>query len=279
MSLIDSLARGAEAIRRPEYTGENRCESCTVVNAVIVAVIGLLLYKVRKPLGYLAVGVGTVLIYLRGYVVPGTPSFAPDLVRPLPVDFDHDEPEGVGSGSLTGSDDAEADPANFEGEEIIETLAGAGVIEAGEEALFLNESFRNSWEDRIEELADLEPEPLADRTAAASPHDVEGAAHDSRILIKGAGRDIWLSHPIAIAEVAATETLANWDVDADMRAAAAEPLRTFIELCPNCGGDVIETTIRNCCGGPGTYQRRPGQLVLACEDCDTVLFEFDEAAV
>jgi len=277
MSFIDSLGEAIEEIRRPEYTGENRCDSCTVVNAVIVAVVGLLLYRVRKPLGYLAVAVGTALIYLRGYVVPGTPSFAPDLVRPLPIDFEHDDPEGVGSGSLTGEDDD--NPGEFDGEELIEALAASGVIEAGEEELFLNNSFRESWEARIEELRELEPEALADRTAAASPHDVEGEVYGDRILIKGAGRDIWLSHPIAMAETAAVETLSNWDVDAGMRAAAAEPLRTFIELCPACGGEVRETTLRNCCGGPGTTQRRPGQLVLACEDCNTVLVEFDDVAV
>ncbi|MCL9812479.1 hypothetical protein [Natranaeroarchaeum aerophilus] len=278
MSLIDSLARGIDALRRPEFTGENRCDACTVVNAAIVAVVGLVLYKVRKPLGYLAVAVGSALVYLRGYVVPGTPSFAPELVRPLPIDFDHDEPEGVGSGSLTGSDE-DAEPSEFDGEEIIEALARAEVVEAGEEQLYLNESFRENWEARIEELGELEPDALADRTAVASPHDVEGEVHGNRILLKGAGRDVWLSHPIAIAEAAATETLANWDVDAEMRAAAAEPLRTFIELCPACGGDVRETTLRQCCGGPGSYQSRPGQLVLACEDCDTVLFEFDDVAV
>ena len=276
MSLIDSLARGIDALRRPGFTGENRCDACTVVNAAIVAVVGLVLYKVRKPLGYLAVAVGSALVYLRGYVVPGTPSFAPELVRPLPIDFDHDDPEGVGSGSLTGEDD---DPTAVDGEEIIEALAGSGVIEIGEEELYLNESFRADWEARIEELSELEPEALADRTAAASPHDVEGAVHGDRILLKGAGRDVWLSHPIAIAEVAATETLASWDIDAELRAAAAEPLRTFTELCPACGGEVHETTLRNCCGGPGTTQRRPGQLVLACEDCNTVLVEFDDVAV
>ncbi len=278
MSSIDSLARGIEAIRRPEYTGENRCSACTVVNAVIVALLGLALYRRRKPLGYLALAVGSALIYLRGYVVPGTPSFAPELVRPLPIDFEHDDPEGVGSGSLTGSDE-DAEPTEFDGEEIIDALARAGVIEAGEEELYLNESFREDWEARIEELGELEPDDLADRTAAASRHDVEGEVHGNRILLKGAGRDVWLSYPIANAEVAATETLANWDVDAEMRAAAAEPLRTFIELCPACGGHVRETTLRQCCGGPGSYQSRPGQLVLACEDCDTVLFEFKDVAV
>jgi len=89
------------------------------------------------------------------------------------------------------------------------------------------------------------------------------------------GRDVRLSRAVAIAETAAVEALADRGVSEAVRAAAARPLRTFVRTCPTCGGDVSETTLRNCCGGPGSLYGTPERPVLACADCEAVVFEFD----
>ncbi|ESS03425.1 MAG: hypothetical protein A07HR67_01823 [uncultured archaeon A07HR67] len=91
-----------DSVREPEHLGENRCLQCALVNAVGVGVAALLLARHRRSLGLLVAVVGAAAIWLRGYVVPGTPRFAPRLVEPLPVDICPNHPDDLGSGSLAG---------------------------------------------------------------------------------------------------------------------------------------------------------------------------------
>lgn len=64
-----------ETIRRPEYTGENRCMPCTVLNLIVgAAMSGLLALTVSPVAGGLGLVVSVAAIYLRGYLVPGTPT-------------------------------------------------------------------------------------------------------------------------------------------------------------------------------------------------------------
>jgi hypothetical protein len=182
------------------------------------------------------------------------------------VAFGHTTPEGVDSGSLATDVDPEA---------VLSALAGAGVLDAEAETLYLDGEFRDAWEERMAELRELPGSALAERAAAASHESVEGQYHGERVLLVG-DRDVWLSPAVAIAETAAVETLSAWGIPEELRTAAAEPLRTFLRTCPVCGGDVRETTLRNCCGGPGSTQRFPERPVLACAACETVVFEFDE---
>lgn len=116
-------------VRQPEYTGENRCLPCTVLNVGIAVVLTLV---VAASVGY-AVGATTAAIVgavtllsalatigLRGYLVPGTPRlterYLPERLqrrfheRPPGVDDDADidlAMKGVGARGL--GDDAETD--------------------------------------------------------------------------------------------------------------------------------------------------------------------------
>ena len=101
--ILDSLERIHTAVGSPEHTGQNRCLPCTLVNAVGVAVVAILVARRRRPLGVLIALLGAAAIWLRGYVVPGTPRFAPRLVAPLPVDIGPDHPSGLDSGSISTS--------------------------------------------------------------------------------------------------------------------------------------------------------------------------------
>lgn len=67
MPLVDRL-------HQPEYTGENRCIPCTVVNVVIAAGVSALVAVGSTFFGasVFALSIGT--IYFRGYLVPGTPT-------------------------------------------------------------------------------------------------------------------------------------------------------------------------------------------------------------
>ncbi|MFC6726157.1 HVO_0649 family zinc finger protein [Halobium palmae] len=48
----------------------------------------------------------------------------------------------------------------------------------------------------------------------------------------------------------------------------------YRHLCPSCGGRLAETTVADCCGGTGSVYDTPGQEVLACEECEAVVYEF-----
>jgi hypothetical protein len=85
-----------EDLRRPEHTGERRCWPCTVVNVVLVLGAAVAVARRRRLAALPVVLVGTTLVYLRGYVVPGTPWFAPRLVAALPLPYDPFEHEVPG---------------------------------------------------------------------------------------------------------------------------------------------------------------------------------------
>lgn len=72
----------AETLSQPEYTGENRCPPCTVVNLVLAAVLGWSLSRRSRPLGAIALGGSIALVYLRGYLVPGTPELTKRYLPP-----------------------------------------------------------------------------------------------------------------------------------------------------------------------------------------------------
>jgi hypothetical protein len=106
---------------------------------------------------------------------------------------------------------------------------------------------------------------------------VEDGARGPYVVVSGSSDSVldqaWLTRPVAIAEIAAVRALDGRGLDAEMRLAAAEPLRTFLATCPACGGAVEETTTVACCGGAAGAGSDPDE-VLACTDCDSRLFTF-----
>ncbi|HET7324840.1 MAG TPA: hypothetical protein VFJ06_10950, partial [Halococcus sp.] len=69
-----SLADAVDRFRRPEYTGANRCTPCTVVNLLIAVVVTGAVALLVPEVAILAFIIFVGTIYLRGYLVPGTPS-------------------------------------------------------------------------------------------------------------------------------------------------------------------------------------------------------------
>lgn len=254
-------------LRRPEYTGQNRCLPCTIVNLAIIAVVGAVVVTVNLFVGAFAIAAGVVLLALRGYVVPGTPRFAPLLVAPLPFDFGHANESSDTLWSASGSD-------NVDTEEVLSALVAGGVIEDNGTELFLDEDFRAAWNERMADLRTVDDKSFLDRIEDACPADVEGERLDDWIIL-AAHRDVKITRVVAIAETAAIETLAEWGIPESVQAPAAPSLRNFLRTCPSCGGDVSESTRRNCCGSPSSIYANPEQPVLACQDCESVVIELE----
>ncbi|KAB1193825.1 hypothetical protein GJR96_10405 [Haloferax sp. MBLA0076] len=261
MSVIDSL-------KRPEHTGENRCRPCTVVNAAFVAIVGLALGVLWIPAGFVVLAIGALLVYLRGYVVPGTPSFAPELVAAAGLSgvFDHDE-EPRQSESLD---------ANVNPDVMLSTLLDAGVLVEEPDGLFLADDAREEWESTMATLRKASDDELADAVAAAIPFEATVTAEYDGISIDGPSMSVWISRPQAIADVATLLAVTERGVDPMVSLAATEPLRMFTEVCPACGGVVEETTVRNCCGGTAGIYDSPEHEVLGCSGCGAVVYEFGD---
>ncbi|MFC5973882.1 hypothetical protein ACFPYI_21370 [Halomarina salina] len=255
-----------DSLRQPEYTGENRCLPCTVVNVAIGAVLALAAGRRDRRLGT-AVAVGSAAcIYLRGYLVPGTPEltkrYLPRRVLrwfgkdPLPtVDVDPDR----------GFDD----PATLE-----RTLLAVGALEetADGSDLRLTDAFAERWRGA---MADVDREAVRGRLAAALDCDPEqfGARQDG-VVLRADHRVVaqWPSEAALVADAAAADLLAEridgWgDLATVQRTVFLSGLRLFAEDCPDGGG--VETdsdVVESCCSQVDVF-------VVRCADSGERLLE------
>ena len=274
-------------LRRSEHTGENRCWPCTVVNVALVGVAGAALGVVLTPAIGVAVAVGGLApVWLRGYLIPGTPRFAPPLVAAVPGGaalFDKtpngadDPPNGAddppnGGGSL-GAESGPADPAD-----LLDRLVEAGVLEVGGDTVAPTGAFDERWQAEMDRLRGNTTEELARAALAISPAAEARTIDDEWIALGPEGGGVtdetWLSRPVAIAEIAgyrATES--NLDDD-EIRLAAAQTNRLFLDSCPDCGATLERGTDMSCCGGHTGAGDEPSET-LVCPDCEARLYTFD----
>lgn len=264
MSFVDRL-------RQSEYTGENRCVPCTAVNLVIAAVVGALVAVVSTltGVGIFVVSVGA--IYLRGYLVPGTPTltkqYFPDRVlRWFDKDTDSTAP-------LT-DDTIDIDPE--------QVLLEAGAVEPYREGtdLRLTDEFQKAWHERMTSARehDLDEEYLAG--ALAVPLQTSEITIDRRGEAFVASTDEvvigqWSSQAAVIADVAAAAALSDrtsrWAELAPAEIARVlMSLRVFLEWCPECGSpvEIEQEVVESCC-------RSYDVIASVCRDCEARLFEME----
>lgn len=247
------LSTVGDRLRRPEYTGENRCLPCTVVNLCLAVVAAAAVTLVSGPVGgvvVLAVAVGA--IYFRGYLVPGTPTITVRYFPPWLLE-------------LFGKE--------FDLRETLQPIEGVAV-RATPEGGRLVDSFASAWIDQIEGLRSkgVEDEDVARLLGVPEASGVPG---DVAYVVDGGLRQ-WLSESALLADAAAAAVLAErggdgWDsLDPDARVATLRDLRKYLETCPLCDGDLDneETeTVETCC----TESERV--LMATCVECDTRLIE------
>ena len=288
-----------EAIRRPEYTGENRCLACTVVNLLIATVVGAVLSKKSKPAGLFAVAGSIVLIYVRGYLIPGTPGLtkrylpptvlewfgkgpeadlATGLEAPPPsaMDEDRSSEEPDESGTATVSDDLEA------------YFLEAGILEPCEDRndLCLTAGFEHEWLEAIESVVDsrMDTEKAIKAFGIDDPDGFELEAKENGAYALQYGTDeigegprynagMWPSYAALVADIAASRLLGSWLEEWDEYEPGAKgqllgSLRMFLETCPTAEGGVETTqeTVESCCGSEEVF-------AVVCEETGDRLFE------
>lgn len=272
MSVTDAIAW----LRQPEYTGDNRCIPCTAANTVIAvslaAAVGYGWFVVAgtgwwgAALAVLAISLTS--IWLRGYLVPGTPELTKRYFPDWLLAYFDKAPEGY---------DTEAESANeeFDPEQL---LLEAGVVEpcAQEDDLCLVDSFREAWNEQILELR----EAGAERDALADQLDVGREAlqfedHGDGFVafLEGRRAGQWESRAALLADLAGAAVLSDrfgrWEsLDIGARSQVLGGLRIFLEACPVCDGPVLAgtETVESCC--------RSHEVVAAsCDDCGARLLE------
>lgn len=268
---------GIAGFRRPEHTGENRCWPCTAVNLGVLAALCAPLGLLWPAAGVVAGLAGAAVIWYRGYLIPYTPRFAPRLARWLPGDPFHRRRGGQSFETL-GREDGQR--GNVDGERVLGTLVESDAVVPDGEGLVLSELFRTQWTDAMDGLAGSPPEELASAaleasSVAASAEAIEGSDRTYVVLSDGSGNVSWIERPVAIAETAAAEVLASLGVPAARRDVAAHAACAFLDRCPACGDDVVETSANSCCGGTVPTPTVSAPRVLACETCDVRFFTLD----
>ncbi|MFC7132540.1 MULTISPECIES: hypothetical protein [Salinibaculum] len=268
-------------LRRPEYTGENRCTPCTVVNVVIAAVLAGVAAVVAVELAAAVFAVSLLAIYLRGYLVPYTPTlttrYLPEpVLRALGKEPAPESPDAGETWEAVEKLEAHRENAV----DVDAFLTDAGVVAPAENAdgpsqYRLTEAFA----ERVDgHLADVR-EGGVDRAAVAAlfdtdPEDVSGEDREYPAYEVGIRVRKWPSVAALHSDVAAHRALAevtdDWlAVPADQRASILELLRGSRETCPDCGGALTETSemVESCCVDVQQY-------AYLCVDCDTHLREY-----
>lgn len=265
---IQVLQSRIEKLRNPEYTGDNRCTPCTVVNVAITAVLGAAVAVVSVPAAAVVAVVGMAAIYFRGYLVPGTPTltkrYFPDRVLAWfdkrPVD------------ELPSDEDGLVD--------VESALHSMGVVEPckGGTDLCLEPDFRVAWYDHAETMQSDDER----RSAIAEMLDVETSKlsfdeYGSAVVVRFEGKQVgqWESDAALVADLAADRALSahtvEWDrLDVVNRSRVLNSLRMFLEECPACGGPATmgQETVESCC-------RSIDVVAVTCQDCGSRLFEIE----
>ena len=291
-----------ETLRRPEYTGENRCPPCTVVNVVIAIALGGAVFRKSKPAGVLVLAVSMAAIYLRGYLVPGTPELTKRYLPPAVLEWfgKSSDPElatGVGVTDETdGGDQIDEPEMNEEGtdsavadsdaqpsvpDDLEAYFVDAGILEPCEDRddLCLTAPFESEWLDAIEsadESTDLVSTAVGVFGFDADPDvfELEEAETGADVLkneSRHAGK--WPSYAAFVADVAAgtllKSRLDDWSAYSPrQRGQLLNSLRMFLETCPLAGGDVrvSEDVVESCCTSNTV-------IAVVCEETGERLFE------
>ncbi|MFC7078884.1 hypothetical protein [Halorussus caseinilyticus] len=254
--------------RQPEYTGENRCTPCTIVNVFIAVVLSGLVSAALTFAGGLVVFTLSLLsIYYRGYLVPGTPAltkrYFPDWVLAKFDKLEDETPE---------ISEEERDPE--------EVLADAGAVEpcAEMDDLCLSESFREAWYDNMESIKADETEK-SDLSAVLDVDEekLSFEEHEEALVAEYDNGRLgqWESRAALVADLAAAKLLENryddWEsLTVTNQSRVLSGLRIFLDACPDCGGDIAmeQETVESCC-------RTMDVVAVSCSECDSRILEVE----
>lgn len=270
--------RQFSALKDPQYTGENRCLPCTVLNLAVAAAAAAAIGAVlggTSSLGLLvAIGAftsATSVIYLRGYLVPGTPTLTRQYLPERALSWFGKEMPAANESEGDGSDATTLDPDAL--------FRRIGIVEEASDTddLALDPTFEAEWIDAVDEFAGTTDE-LREQVATAAGLDPEGlelerhpgsfdAYYGDTLVAR------WESKAACQADVAAQAIMPLFDSEWGHRPYGARSellgaLRLFLEVCPTCRGRVSlsHEVVTSCCSSRDV-------VAATCEGCKARVFE------
>ncbi|GAA0726996.1 hypothetical protein J2744_002465 [Halorubrum trapanicum] len=273
-----------DRIRQPEYTGENRCLPCTVVNVAIGVALGAAVaVAVAPPVGAAATTVSLAAVWLRGYLVPGTPELTKRYLPKSVLRLFGKAPTGATRASADASrgaspDGTAVDPQSY--------LLDAGALVETDDGSDLTYApwFASAWRDALDDARKADDAAAVARLADVDAADEPGLSVEERgnavfAAVDGDRIGHWVSQPAFLADAAADRVLrANDDGWTDLpqpaRSEVLGGLRLFVEECPACGGEVTvgEEVVASCCTTRDV-------VVGRCEGCEARIFEIEPAGL
>lgn len=286
-----------EELQQPEYTGENRCEACTAANITIAGVLGVILSRKSKFVGVMAVGISLSLIYLRGYLIPGTPTLTKQYM-PAPIlrlfgkEPDADVRSGLSLDDGSEFNDSSSDvtklpPEDSKAErENLATLSperyflSIGVLEEcdDEDDLCIQKAFESEW---TEAMTSLNTGSFSAEDAAIAM-GLDVADHEFTVRDNERGYQLkrdqqvigqWPSRAALIADIGASRVLELWDThwteyEPNKKGELLNGLRLFLNTCPTTGGEIAinEETVESCCSSHEV-------VAAVCKETDEQIFE------
>ncbi|WP_233553842.1 hypothetical protein [Halococcus sp. IIIV-5B] len=238
---------------------------------MIAAIISTATAVISTIAGVGVFALSLAAIYLRGYLVPGTPILTKRYLPDRVLRWFDKEP----APSLERNND------NIE-VSTEDVLVSARAVEpcASETDLCLTSGFRKSWQNKIQGLAkeDINQQQLksilsirSDQNNLSTEEIGEGivAYYDDTVISQ------WSSNAAITADIAAGAEL-DVRLPGEIKMNPAEmarvlmSLRVFIERCPQCGGEVTvdQEVVESCC-------RSYDVIASTCRECDTRLFELE----
>ncbi|AUX10394.1 hypothetical protein AArcSl_2779 [Halalkaliarchaeum desulfuricum] len=275
--------------RNPDYTGNNRCIPCTLLNLYVAALVGFTIALAQHQLvGATVFAVLALLVYFRGYLVPGIPALTavPKIVlsrvrRSENRDETESESEGEsevksreGSQTKAGSGTEEQESTSF----VMELIA-VDVLERQGEQLDLTRSAHTDWWNRIRTLdqRDSVLEPLA-RQYGLDPDraSLDWVGESPVLSDDGRALEVWPSEAALVADVAMELVLADrvdWhQFDRAERNLHLEMFRRFLEACPNCG-TALQSPSGSGHRADDAGTDRNAALSIECRDCGATILE------
>ncbi|WP_252699768.1 hypothetical protein [Natronosalvus vescus] len=258
--------RTIDRLRASEYTGANRCLPCTIVNAVIACVIAVAAAILWIPAGIVTLLACAVVIYVRGYLIPGTPALTArylpervlawfdkgEVLEPADPDSAHEYATPVQS-----NDDSEA-------VDVEKLLFSSDIVEEDPRGddIQLTRPFRDAWWRHIRRFRDGGDATAQLAAVLEVPSDALTIEPDGdRFVVSFEGAPIgrWPSDAAFYADLAVEPTLREripeWDELGDRtRTELIAGMRAFLEQCPTCDAtlDPVEDVRKSCCSSDFT---------------------------
>lgn len=240
--------------RNPRYTGSNRCYPCTVVNLVVAGLVAGALAVLAVPFGGVLAGVGTAtfvfgsaaaVVWLRGYLLPGTPQLTRRYLPPGVLSpFGKEPVQPAAPGGPAGEFDVEA---------ALLADGVAGEDDAGD--LVLADGFASAWKASRDTSNEADDEEVLAAAFDSPADDVRIYRYESggRLRVDRQQLLTWPSGAAKRADLMTATVLPEWvtgwnDLANDRRAALVLGVRVLLRECPDGDPAVLrEGTVTSCC--------------------------------